>query len=52
VTVESAKLEGMRDFLVQHSTHTWLMWQSQTLFQTLNFLKLGHFNPQPRPEQK
>lgn len=52
VTVESAKLEGMRDFLVLHSTHTWLMWRSQTLFQTLSFLESGHFNRQPCSEGK
>ncbi len=44
VTVASAKLEGMRDFLVLHNSHTWLMWRKQTIRQTLNFLTSGHFD--------
>jgi hypothetical protein len=46
VTVESAKLEGMSDFLILHSTHTWLMWRRETLCQTLTFLESGHFDHQ------
>lgn len=46
VTVGSAKLEGMRDFLVLHSTHTWLMRRGRTLYQTLHFLESGHFDHQ------
>lgn len=46
VTVESAKLEGMRDFLVLHSTHTWMMWWGRTLYQILHFLESGHFDHQ------
>ena len=46
VTLESAKVEGMRDFLVLHSTHTWLMWRTRTLRQTLRFLESGQFDHQ------
>jgi triacylglycerol lipase len=43
VSVASARVEGMSDFIVLHSTHTWLMWRGKTLRQTLCFLKSGHF---------
>jgi pimeloyl-ACP methyl ester carboxylesterase len=43
VTVASAKLEGMRDFLVVHGTHTWMMWRKNNLQQIESFLRLGHF---------
>jgi triacylglycerol lipase len=43
VTVQSTKVEGMQDFLILHSTHTWLMWRERTLRQTLHFLETGHF---------
>lgn len=44
VTVESARVEGMQDFLVLHSSHTWLIWRKRTLNQTLCFLESGHFS--------
>jgi pimeloyl-ACP methyl ester carboxylesterase len=44
VAVESTKIEGMQDFLVLHSTHTWLMWRERTLRQTVCFLESGHFD--------
>ena len=44
VTVASARLEGMRDFLVLHSTHTWLMWRMKALRETLRFLQAGRFD--------
>jgi pimeloyl-ACP methyl ester carboxylesterase len=43
VTVESAKVPGMRDFLSLPYSHTWLMWRKTTLCQTLCFLQSGHF---------
>ncbi len=49
VTLESAKVEGMHDFLVLHSTHTWLMWRKETLRQTLCFLESGHFDHRASP---
>lgn len=44
VTVQSAHLEGMQDFLILHSSHTWLMWRKRTIRQTLQFLRSGHFD--------
>lgn len=46
VTVESARAPGMQDFIVLHSTHTWLAWRQRTLDQTLHFLKAGAFEHQ------
>jgi triacylglycerol lipase len=43
VTVASAKVEGMGDLLVLHSTHTWLMWRKKSLDQIQFFLRSGHF---------
>jgi triacylglycerol lipase len=53
VTVASAQLDGMRDFLVMHYSHTWLMWRKNTLHQVFSFLKSGcfeHQSPRPRAE--
>lgn len=44
VSVESARLEGMKDFLVVHSTHTWIMRRDRTLRETLAFLQSGRFD--------
>ena len=44
VTVASARVEGMQDFLVVHGTHTWMMYKQTVLEQTLCFLQTGHFN--------
>jgi len=44
VTVESARLHGMSDFLILHSGHTWLMWRERTLRQIDCFLESGHFD--------
>jgi triacylglycerol lipase len=43
VTVASAKADNLQDFLVLHSTHTWLMWRGRTLRQVDCFLGTGHF---------
>jgi triacylglycerol lipase len=43
VTVASARLDGMRDFLVLHHSHTWLMWRKNTLRQIQCFLESGKF---------
>jgi pimeloyl-ACP methyl ester carboxylesterase len=43
VTVASTKLDGMRDFLVLHHSHTWLMWRKNTLQQIHSFLESGRF---------
>jgi pimeloyl-ACP methyl ester carboxylesterase len=44
VTVASAKVDGMRDFLVLHYSHTWLMWRKGTLRQIQCFLESGRFD--------
>jgi hypothetical protein len=46
VTVASARLDGMRDFLVLHYSHTWLMWRKNTLRQIQCFLESGRFDRQ------
>jgi triacylglycerol lipase len=43
VTVASAQIEGMRDFLVLPFSHTWLMWRKTTLRQIQCFLETGRF---------
>ncbi len=52
VTVESARVDGMHDFLVLHSSHTWLIWRKQTLDQALCFLESGHFNRNNNPAHR
>lgn len=48
VSVQSAKLDGMADFLVVHGSHTWIMWRADTTRQVLSFLQHGRF---ARPEK-
>lgn len=43
VSVASARLDGMRDFLVVPSGHTFIMQSRSTIHQILAFLKLGRF---------
>jgi triacylglycerol lipase len=43
VTVDSARIVGMEDFLVVHNSHTWLMWRESNIRQILGFLETGHF---------
>lgn len=43
VTIASAQVDGMRDFLVLHYSHTWLMWRKTTLRQIQCFLETGKF---------
>lgn len=47
VTVESAKLDGMRDFLVVPYSHTVMLWRDAVIQQTLAFLRDGHFRHEP-----
>jgi pimeloyl-ACP methyl ester carboxylesterase len=48
VTVESARLEGMRDFIVVPYSHTVMLWRDEVIKQVLLFLKEGHFkHPEP-----
>ncbi|EEF58325.1 esterase/lipase family protein [Pedosphaera parvula] len=44
VSVERTKIEGMSDFIILHSTHTWIMCRRQTTHQVLSFLQTGHFD--------
>jgi hypothetical protein len=43
VSLESAKLEGMKDYLVLPVTHSLMMRNRQVVQQTIGFLKTGHF---------
>ena len=43
VSVQSAQLDGMADFLVVPDSHTWIMWRADTSRQVLAFLENGHF---------
>jgi len=49
VSVQSAKLEGMADFLEVPGSHTWIMWRGDTSRQVLAFLAHGHFARGPQP---
>jgi pimeloyl-ACP methyl ester carboxylesterase len=46
VSVESTKVEGMRDFIVVHGSHTWLMWRTDVIGRALTFLQTGSFEPE------
>ena len=43
VSVESTKIEGMKEFLIVPNSHTWMMWRLKTVRQILVFLKYGCF---------
>lgn len=43
VTLESAKLEGMSDFIVVPHSHTAMLWRDAVIRQVLVFLQTGHF---------
>ena len=44
VSVESTKVEGMRDFITLPCTHTFMMRNPEAMRQTLHFLQHGHFD--------
>ncbi len=43
VTVESARLEGMHDFLVVPYSHTMMLWRDEVVQQALTYLREGKF---------
>jgi len=49
VTVESAKLEGMRDFIAVPYSHTVMLWRDEVIQQTLTFLCEGKFTHAESP---
>jgi triacylglycerol lipase len=44
VSVESTKAKGMKDHIVLHATHTFMMKQANVIRQTLHFLAFGKFH--------
>lgn len=44
VSVQRAKLAGMSDFLVLHTTHTFIMRNDEAIRQTIQFLRTGKFD--------
>lgn len=44
VSVQSTCVLGMRDFLVVHHTHTWMMWRQDVINATTRFLLTGRFD--------
>jgi triacylglycerol lipase len=44
VTVESARLEGMRDLVVVDRAHTFIMWAPDVLEHIFSFLETGRFS--------
>ncbi len=49
VTIESARLEGMQDFLVVPYSHTVMLWRDEVIRQALAFLRDGRFHHAPTP---
>ncbi len=50
VSVESAKVENMKDFLIVNRTHTFIMNSDIVLKQAYNFIKYGRFKENLNPE--
>ncbi|AOS44456.1 Alpha/beta hydrolase family protein [Lacunisphaera limnophila] len=48
VTVESARLDGMHDFLVVPYSHTLMLWRTEVIDQTRTYLRDGRFT-HPKP---
>jgi pimeloyl-ACP methyl ester carboxylesterase len=43
VSVRSARLEGARDFLIVHHSHTWMSWRRNVVLAVTRFLQNGSF---------
>ena len=43
VSVDSAKVEGMKDFLVVHASHTFIMNDKTVISECLSFIRNGYF---------
>jgi len=52
VSVESTKTQGMKDFIILPTTHTFMMWNSESIHQTMYFLKHGLFDHKSEPENE
>lgn len=50
VTVESARVDGVDDFLVVPYSHTWIMRRERVIEHVLAFLQNGRFHHEPEPE--
>jgi hypothetical protein len=51
VSVESAKVKGMIDFIVMPNSHTFIMKSKDVIMQIIHFLEYGEFNhPKPKKE--
>ncbi len=49
VSIESTKTQGMKDFITLPTTHTFMMWNSKSIHQTLYFLQHGVFDHKSEP---
>lgn len=47
VAVARASLGGMQDFLLLHTSHSFMMRREETIVQTLHFLRKGRFRHEP-----
>jgi len=43
VALESATIKGMKDFIVIHATHPFIMKNCYAIEHTLSLIKFGHF---------
>ena len=49
ISVKRARLEGMSDFTVMHTTHTFIARNNEVIRQAITFLQTGKFNSRPAP---
>jgi hypothetical protein len=50
VSVENAQVAGMRDFIVIHASHPFIMRNNRVIDQVVTFLRFGHFEKK-KPDQ-